>query len=126
MITGNDKGKLGEKLACDYLVNKGYKIVTCNFSAKVGEIDIVAQNDIYLVFAEVKTRRKNSIATPAEAVNSSKQRKIIKTALIYMMKNKTDKQPRFDVIEVYMHKSNTPEIYHIENAFILGDDYAVF
>lgn len=126
MATGNDKGRLGEKLACDYLIKKGYEIVTCNFNAKVGEIDIIAQNDMYLAFVEVKTRRKNSMATPAEAVTNNKQRKIIKTALVYMMKNKSDKQPRFDVIEIYMHKSKTYEIYHIENAFILGDDYAVF
>lgn len=34
-------GKIGENIACEYLKNKGYKIIERNFRRKWGEIDIV-------------------------------------------------------------------------------------
>jgi len=126
MVAEHEKGKLGEQIACDYLISKGYKIKVRNYLERVGEIDIIAYNDMYLAFVEVKTRRKKSMVSPAEAVNLRKQSRIIKTALLYMMKHSCDKQPRFDVIEVYIHKTKKPEIYHIENAFTWRDEYAIY
>ena len=35
-------GIIGEKVACDYLKNKGYTIIERNFRCKMGEIDIIA------------------------------------------------------------------------------------
>jgi Holliday junction resolvase-like predicted endonuclease len=55
----NDKdliGKIGENIACGYLVNKGYQIIDTNYRQKFGEIDIIAKSpDKTLVFIEVKT-----------------------------------------------------------------------
>lgn len=52
-------GKLGEDLACEYLINKGYKIIQRNYLKKWGEIDIIAKDPMNtLVFVEVKTMRQ--------------------------------------------------------------------
>lgn len=111
------KGAYGEREAAKYLKKKGYKIVTSNFHCRFGEIDIIAEKDGYLSFAEVKTRGENSLYTPAEAVTFSKMQKIIKTANYYLTVNPSDLQPRFDVIEVYTKNGKVKEINQIENAF---------
>jgi len=51
-------GKIGEDIACEYLVDNKYKIIERNFRQKWGEIDIIAKApNKTLVFVEVKTVR---------------------------------------------------------------------
>ena len=122
-------GILGEKFAQGILKNKGFSIVEANYHSRYGEIDIIAQNDDFLIFVEVKTRVEHSLVSPAEAVNFSKQKKIIRTALEYISKNSCEKQPRFDVIEIVIKKSDeflVKEYNHIENAFWAEDIYGIF
>ena len=77
-------GKVGEQEAVKFLKKKNYKIIDQNFSCKIGEIDIIAYQKDTIVFVEVKTRKNNLFGTPGQAVNKSKQKKIIKTALYYL------------------------------------------
>ena len=50
-------GKTGEQMAADYLVRNGFTILEKNFrSGRFGEIDIIAEEDSYLCFVEVKMR----------------------------------------------------------------------
>lgn len=107
-------GKLGEDLATQYLENKGYEIVERNFSCQQGEIDIIAKEEIEIVFVEVKTRKCLMYGTPAEAVTKEKRRHIEKTAKYYLFTKQLEKQPvRFDVIEVYVF-GNRYRINHIK------------
>ncbi len=109
------KGRTGEDVACEYLKKKKYEIIERNFTTNVGEIDIVAADDGYLVFVEVKARRSTEYGAPSEAVNYFKQRKISQVASQFLSKYKKLNYPvRFDVIEVYM---DTMTVNHIENAF---------
>ncbi|MBI5306057.1 YraN family protein [Candidatus Wolfebacteria bacterium] len=56
MIKKTELGQLGENIACEYLVEKNYKIIERNYRQKWGEIDIIAKvPDKTLVFVEVKT-----------------------------------------------------------------------
>ena len=107
-------GRRGEALAFNYLVEKNYKILNTNFSCKLGEIDIIAQKDSYIIFVEVKARSSNAFGAPPEAVTYSKQQHIKRTALYYLQKtNNLDKFCRFDVIEILGDKIN-----HIQDAFM--------
>ncbi len=119
-------GDFGEKITEKYLIKKKYRILEKNFRCKLGEIDIIAANTSNIIFVEVKTRGENSFGFPSEAVTKIKQKKIIKTALIYLMKFPCELQPRFDVSEVYILKNKSYKINYIENAFIQEDDYAAF
>ena len=47
----------------------------------------------------------------------AKQQRIAATAELWLMANPTEKQPRFDVIEVYQDEGIVHSIHHIENAF---------
>lgn len=93
-------GDMGEEKAVNFLKSKHYEIIARNFHSRYGEIDIILEKDGYIVFVEVKTRSVNSIAAPSEWVDMKKQRKLIKTAEYYLLKNESDLQPRFDVIEI--------------------------
>lgn len=116
-MDANAIGKKGEKDACKYLKKKGYKIVECNYRCRFGEIDIIAENNEYFAFIEVKTRNNNSIANPSEFVNLSKQKRLIKTAEMYLMSHDVTKQPRFDIIEITNISFLNKKIELIENAF---------
>ena len=94
-------GSCGEDAACEYLKAHGCEIVERNMRTRCGEIDIIARDGGCLVFVEVKTRGSDSFGTPAEAVTYYKRRNIIRAAELYLMKNPTDSDIRFDVVEVY-------------------------
>ena len=51
----------GEAQAAALLRRKGFRIVAQNFRTRYGELDIVAEKDGFLVFAEVKTRKKRPV-----------------------------------------------------------------
>ena len=110
------QGSFGETVAAEYLEKKGYQILARNYLARCGEIDIICRYDRYIVFVEVKTRGSNAFATGREAVTPSKQRRIIKTALIFLTERKiADLQPRFDIVEISTGESVS--VRHFENAF---------
>ena len=50
-------GELGERLAAEHLVRRGYRILERNYRTRWGELDIVAFDGQTLAFCEVKTRR---------------------------------------------------------------------
>lgn len=115
-------GDLGEKLALEYMVLKGFKHITSNYHSRYGEIDIILENAENIVFVEVKARKNCNFGRGIETVNKQKRVKIIKTAFEYLLNYPSNKQPRFDVIEVWLH---TKKVVHYENAFT-GDEYDAF
>lgn len=124
-------GKYGEDEAARFLEGRGLVILERNYHSKHGEIDIIAKKDKYIIFIEVKTRKYKSISKPAEAVDDKKQRKILKTAMVYLQLHKyIDLQPRFDVIEVFYETDEFNKkimtINYIENAFEMEEDFEDF
>ena len=69
-----------------------------------GEIDLIVRDGGYIAFVEVKTRRAGSLVRPAEAVDRRKQKRIIQSAVYYLMEHPADLQPRFDVFEIVTEK----------------------
>ena len=115
-----ERGKWGEALALEFLKKKGYTSVAAGWRSRFGEIDIIVKNREYVVFVEVKLRKNADFAQAREYVGYTKQRKIIKTASLWLSSHKTSLQPRFDVIEIYAADEHSePEIIHLENAFTL-------
>lgn len=116
-------GRWGESQAAEYLKKKKYLIIGLNYRCRFGEIDIIAKNDKYIVFVEVKLRKDASFAMASEFVTRAKRQRLITTAEMYLSVNPTPLQPRFDIIEIYAPDGvNTPQlkINHIENAFVQG------
>lgn len=120
-INTKNIGNLGENKAAKFLENLGFCILERNFYSKYGEIDIIAKDEKYLVFVEVKFRNKNFAISPEENIGISKQKKIIKTAYEFLQKNDYNLQPRFDVIII-----NNENIKYIKNAFEVNNYDEIF
>lgn len=112
-------GRFGEAKAAELLRRKGFKILAMNFTTRFGEVDVIAENREFLVFAEVKLRKNARFAEAREFVTRQKQQRIVLTAQQWLQQQPTKKQPRFDVIEVYAPDGaeGRVEIQHWENAF---------
>jgi len=128
-------GSYGEGLALAFLKTAGYKILSCNYTKKVGEIDIIAletkkarkkrpeyknmskemQKEDVLVFVEVKSRNSTAYGRPSLAVDKVKQKHYELLANNFRLLNpKYAGLPfRFDIIEVIETKVDN----HIINAF---------
>ena len=109
MPGSNLTGPWGEALAAAYLRKKRYTLVACNYRCRFGEVDLIVQDRKYVVFVEVKLRKSARFASAMEYVDSRKQ-----------SLHPTEKQPRFDVIEIYAPEglaTRRPEIRHWEDAF---------
>lgn len=106
-------GSYYEQVAKVYLEQQGYHILATNFRCKLGEIDLIAQQDAYIIFVEVKYRRTLAFGYPREAVNYTKQQHILRTAQYYLITKVGYEAPcRFDVIEVLDEK-----VTHLKAAF---------
>ncbi len=113
-------GKTGEAIALNFLKKNNYTIITTNYRCKLGEIDIIARVDEYLVFIEVKTRSGTSHGHPLDAITVRKQRQIGKVAQYYLTENDLfDRAARFDVVSVIISEGNKIKVEMIQNAFDL-------
>jgi putative endonuclease len=116
MSEHNEKGKYGEKLAQEYLINHGYKIRHTNWRARRYEIDIIAQKNDILMFCEVKYRSSNMFGEPESFVTIQKQKNIIKAAASYVGRVCWQGESRFDIISI-LEMGKTIKINHIEDAY---------
>ena len=106
-----------EAFVCKWLEKQGYSIVERNFRCRSGEVDIVARENRYLVFIEVKYRRGTKCGDPSEAVDYRKQQTISKVASFYLLRHGyTENIPvRFDVVSV--SGTDTVGVMLYRNAF---------
>lgn len=119
MLNSREKGRNYENKAAQFLQEQGYVIKETNWINITGEIDIIGYDKQTLVFVEVKYRKGNTFGLPQEAVTPGKQKKIIKTALIYLKKNGIKNTDiRFDVVSIC---ANAIEL--IKNAFTSSQYY---
>lgn len=112
-------GALAEQHAREYLIAQGLQWVDSNYRCRLGEIDLIMRDGVYLVFIEVRARASKAFGGAMASVTYSKQQKLIKTASLYLLVNKLhDKQAiRFDVLAL---EGTPPRIEWVKNAFVLG------
>ena len=115
-------GKLGEKLAQNFLKRKGYHILETGFRCREGEIDIIAQQKDDLVFIEVRTKSSLRFGTPEESITQKKKEKLITSASTYISTHQNIPSLwRIDVVAIEIdQKGKSKRIELIENA--IGQD----
>jgi len=111
-------GNAAESLACDYLQQQGLELLTRNYRAPCGELDLIMRDHDHVIFVEVRFRRHNYYGSGADSVTAIKQDKLIKTALYYLQQHpKQAKHPaRFDVVSLSATDGQT-DIEWIKDAF---------
>ena len=110
-------GMRGQKAAKEFLLQKGFEVIKENYRLRTSEIDIIARDNCYVVFVEVKLRCGSSFGLPRESVGSKKQKKIINAAMHYISTNNLHSQDfRFDVVEV-VEQGGRLLVNHIADAF---------
>jgi putative endonuclease len=122
MASHIDFGKSGEKIARQFLENKGYCILKVNWRNSHKEIDIICKKEKILVIAEVKTRSDNYFQEPFEAVEKRKQNLMVEAAEAFIEEYTDYEEVRYDILSIVKRKDSEPEIEHIEDAFIPGVD----
>lgn len=109
-------GKTGERIAREYLENKGYKIVEQNYRTKYAEIDLLAKKDNALALIEVRTRTGEQFGAPEETINKRKMRKLRMNALAYTSRIQWKGSCQIDIVCVVLDKNhNLGRINHYEN-----------
>jgi len=120
-------GKLGERIASQYLTNKGFNIIETNYWKKWGEIDIVAKKGGVVHFVEVKsvsyeTQQKLAYSVshetwqPEELVHRFKLHQIVKALETWISENSYEGEWLIDVMAVRIVPRETfATVKHLEH-----------
>ncbi len=109
-------GQAGEKLACAYLEEQGYRIIETNYRCPLGEIDIIASDQGTVVLVEVRTRTGSSYGGPEESINAEKAHRLRRLALYYLKSISEKELPcRIDLIAVMLNRNShdLENLHHI-------------
>ena len=107
-------GQWGERLAALEYFNNGYKIHALNhYCAPYGEIDIIAEKDNELVFAEVKTAARKTLGGVEGQVDEVKLQHLSNAIDKYIMDNEIQNDIRLDVFAIILGK-NGPALKHFK------------
>jgi len=116
MAKHNKLGEKGERLAVEFLIEKGYDILEQNYRFNKAEVDIIARHKDTLVVVEVKTRSTADFGNPQDFVKPKQIKNLVKAVDEYITENGLEIEVRFDIIAI-IKTNNSFEIEHLENAF---------
>lgn len=116
-------GRIGEELACRYLMKAGHVILKRNWRCGHLEIDIISSDRNGTHFVEVKCRREPFQAEPQENVTYRKQKRITRAASAYLLKEKSSSgnygECHFDIVSVtFRQNRESAEIRFFPDAWI--------
>lgn len=81
-------GTIYEEKSCNILEAENYLILERNYQNRYGEIDIIAEKDMEIVFIEVKYRKNINYGYGYEAVDRKKLIKMFNLAQLFMQNSK--------------------------------------
>ena len=109
-------GDIGENIACEFLVKRGFKVIGRNYLKKWGEIDIIAEKQGILHFVEVKsvtcgtlrpvrpaqgkTSDISDAYRPEENMHPGKLKRLSRVIQTYLMSKRVDKDWQLDLVTV--------------------------
>lgn len=110
-------GKIGEEIALQYLLQKGYILLKQNFTTHWGELDLILKKGNTVVFVEVKTRVGALKGKPYEAVNIQKLSHLKRPIQFFLLdKQYKDYKYSLDVISITLNAQLLQEDFkHFQN-----------
>jgi putative endonuclease len=116
-------GADAENIAFLYLKRQGLIPVRRNFQCRLGELDLIMQDERCLVIVEVRFRGSNSFVAAGLTVDRRKQQKIIRTTAMFLAWNErfANSPIRFDVLGINADAHGDTSIEWIRDAFRPAD-----
>lgn len=128
-------GKLGEDIACTFLMKHGFTIEERNYTKKWGEIDIIAKKEDKIYFIEVKSVSRPFInegwpgwessadsnkPRPEDNLHPWKLKRLSRTIQTYLIHKRVGNTPwQFDVLIVYLDmQTRNARVRVIENVIL--------
>ena len=122
------KGELGERVAQRFLVDKGFRIIECNYTKKIGEIDIVAIKKGIIHFVEVKTLIIGSVPretltthvswpndySPFQNIGKAKMKKFSRVCALYLMEKRVSHETRWVMDAIAVIVSRETRVARVE------------
>lgn len=103
-VWNKETGRMGERIAEEFLVKKGMELISRNFSMRFGEIDLIMRDNNIMVFVEVKTKKGLDWGRPEEMFTRGKYERVKRMASVYL---KGKEIPcRIDMVAVVLNREN--------------------
>jgi putative endonuclease len=118
MLSRREAGQRGERLAAEYLSKQGYRVLARNHRTALGELDLIAQDGLEVVFVEVKTRVGGRSRTPEEAVDGRKVARLERLGESFLQSmGREEAMWRIDVVAVVLDSDGRLQrLDHLRNA----------
>jgi|SRR5690242_12732317 putative endonuclease len=118
MAQHNTTGALGEKMAVEYLIKKGFAILHQNWRYGNWEVDIIASQNSILHFIEVKTRRNTKYGYPEDDVSKKKILNLINASEEYLIAHPEWKRIQFDILSININHDKENDFFFIEDVSV--------
>ena len=118
MASHNELGKEAEQMAVNYLTQKGYKILHCNWRHSRYEIDIIAMKNELLRIIEVKSLKSSELKYPEESVTRKKFKYLLKAADEFLFQNRQYRHVQYDILSINVAANTEPEFFLIEDVYL--------
>ena len=118
MAHHNATGVLGEQMASEYLLKKGFMILHKNWRHSHWEVDIIASMKGVLHFIEVKTRRTKKFGYPEDDVTKKKVTNLINASEEFLFLYPEWKRIQFDILSINLLKNMPAEFFFIEDVHV--------
>lgn len=113
-MTKRAVGDIGEEIAAEYLISRGFHIVDRNVVRHRVEADILAREGKTWVIVEVKTKYGHEYGLPQEMVGPHKQQQLRRFANSLISEH-GEIAVRIDVVAVTLARGEEPQIEHLVN-----------
>jgi len=109
----NLAGARAEDLCAALLRAAGMRLLERNWRCRHGEIDLIAEEDGTVVFAEVRSRSSDGFGGAAESITSAKRSRLLAAARLYLS-SRPNANCRFDV---FLVEGEPRQVRWIRDAF---------
>ena len=118
MAHHNTTGKLGEQMASEYLMQKGFVILHKNWRHSHWEVDVFASNKNVLHFIEVKTRRTKKFGYPEDDVTKKKVTNLINASEEFLYLYPEWTRIQFDILSINLLRNEPADFFFIEDVHV--------
>ncbi len=114
-MSTTERGRVAEKLAANYLDQRGFRIIARNWHNRYAEIDIIAERLGTIHIIEVKYRLRTDYGGGLEAITPDKVERLRRATLAWATHNHFTGALQIDIISVTGELTH-PVIEYLESA----------